>query len=222
MYSEETCQSLQVHALPVEKLADAAALVAASFRQEGFTRNTHNLSTPARRRRYALAGELRLWFGHASGQQLLAVSADETLAGIAVVKPPTATALPWPKLLWAIARRLPSLVGIIGDMRWRQALRIKPAMKAPTTLPRAHYTLELLAVAPACQGQGIGRMLLEHIHAHCDQDRQATGIYLFTGDEQNRAIYQRFGYHVLQTNQGGALTVWHMFRPSAPSVQNES
>ncbi|PDW03254.1 GNAT family N-acetyltransferase [Candidatus Viridilinea mediisalina] len=221
MHIETTHQGLQVHTLPVAQLASAAALVAASFRQEGFTRNTHNLSTPARQRRYAIAGELRLWFGHVSGQRLLAVSEGETLAGIAVVKPPTPTSVPWPKLLWTILRRAPSLVGIIGDLRWRQALRIKPAMKAPAMLPPAHYTLELLAVAPEFQGQGIGRLLLEDIHARCEQDRQAAGIYLFTGDEKNREIYQRFGYHVLQANQGGPLTVWHMFRPNAPSILDE-
>jgi GNAT superfamily N-acetyltransferase len=206
-------QTINVQALPAERLTCAAALIAASFRHEGFTRHTHNLSTPARQQRFAEAGALRLWLNQASGHQILAASQEQTLAGVAVVKSPTARSVPWFQLLWVVVRRAPRLLPILGDLRWRQALRIKPALQPPATLPRACYTLDLLAVAPDFQGQGIGRLLLEHIHAHCDPDQHASGIYLYTGDEHNTQIYQRFGYHVLQTSQGGALTVWHMFRP---------
>jgi tRNA(Met) C34 N-acetyltransferase TmcA len=98
-------------------------------------------------------------------------------------------------------------------MRWRQILQIKPAVQPPAALPTAYYTLDILAVSSDYQGQGIGRLLLEHIHARCEQDEQAAGIYTFTGDEKNTHIYRHFGYEVIEVKQGGPLTVWHMFRP---------
>ncbi|PDW01011.1 GNAT family N-acetyltransferase [Candidatus Chloroploca asiatica] len=213
VYPATRRQTIHVQNLPADSLTCAAALIAASFRHEGFTRHTHNLSTPARQQRFAEAGALRLWLNQASGHQLLAANQGERLVGVAVVKPPTARSVPWFTLLWAVVRRAPRLLPILGDLRWRQAWRIRPALQPPATLPPAAYTLDLLAVALDVQGQGIGRRLLEHIHAHCDHDHNASGIYLYTGDEQNTQIYQRCGYTMLQVNQGGPLTVWHMFRP---------
>ncbi|MBN1262701.1 MAG: GNAT family N-acetyltransferase [Anaerolineae bacterium] len=218
MTINETYKTVLVHPLPAENVSAAAALIAASFREEGFTRNTLNLSTPARQKRFAAVGALRLSLGQASGQQVLAATNGETLAGVAIVKPPTAKSVPWYRLAGAVMRRAPRLLGMIGDVRWRQGLRIKPAMKPPATLPTPYYTLDILGVAPDFQGQGVGRRLLEHIHAHCDQDEHATGIYLYTGDEKNTNIYRRFGYEVVEVRQGGPLTIWHMFRPRAASV----
>lgn len=210
---ETTTKTVQVQTLPAESVSHAAALIVESFREEGFTLNTHNLSTPAQQKRFAVAGELRLLFSQASGQQLLAATQGDILAGVAVVKSPTAKAAPWYKLAGEVVRRAPYLVKLIGDMRWRQGLQIKPAVKPPVALPDVYYTLDILAVSPDYQGQGIGRLLLEHIHAHCDQDEQAAGIYLYTGDERNTHIYRHFGYEVVEAKQGGPLTVWHMFRP---------
>jgi len=208
-----THETVHVQPLPAEDLSRAAALIAASFREEGFTRNTHNLSTPEQQARFAEAGELRLLFSQAGGQQLLAATQGDRLAGVAIVKSPTAKSVPWRELAGEVVRRAPRLVKIIGDMRWRQMLQIKPAVKPPAALPTAYYTLDILAVSPDCQGQGIGRLLLEHIHVRCDQDEQAAGIYTFTGDEKNVHIYRRLGYEVVEAKQGGPLTVWHMFRP---------
>jgi GNAT superfamily N-acetyltransferase len=214
---ETTQQTLQIQALPVTCLSRAAALIAESFREEGFTRNTHNLSTSAQQKRFAVAGELRLLFNHVGGQQLLAAIQMDMLAGVAVVKSPTAKSTPWYKLTGEILRRVPLLVKMLGDMRWRQILKIKPALQLPVALPTSYYTLDILAVSPDFQGKGIGRLLLEHIHSYCDQDEQAAGIYLYTGDEKNTDIYRRFGYTVVEAKQGGLLTVWHMFRPRPKS-----
>lgn len=208
-----THQTITVQALSDKALSRAAALITESFQHEGFTRHTHHLSTPAQRRRFTYAGELRLWLNRASGHRLLAATNGEALAGVAIVKSSAAKAVPWRQLIGAVLPRAPRLVGLLGDMRWRQIWRIKPAMNLFTALPTPYYTLDILAVSPDFQGQGIGRLLLDHIHAQCDADAQATGIYLYTGDEKNVHIYRRFGYEVLEAKQAGALTIWHMFRP---------
>ncbi len=217
MTAEITRKTVQVQALPAENLGSAAALIAESFREEGFARNLLDLSTPARQKRFTHTWELLLSLGQVSRWQLLAATLGEKLAGNAIVKPPTEKPVPWYKLAGPIVRHAPRLLKLIGDVRWRRLRGVIRAMKPPAALPTPYYTLNILAVAPDYQGQGVGRRLLEHIHARCDQDEQAAGIYLYTGDETNTHIYQRFGYEVVETKQGGLLTVWHMFRPRPKS-----
>jgi GNAT superfamily N-acetyltransferase len=212
MTTKTTRQTIQVQDLPSENLSSAAALIAESFREEGFTRNLLDLSTPARQKRFAHTWELLLSLGQVSGWQLLAATQGERLAGNAIVKPPTEKPVPWYKLAGPIVRHAPHLVKLIGDVRWWRLRGVVKAMKPPAALPTPYYTLNILAVAPDYQGQGVGRHLLEHIHAHCDQDDQAAGIYLYTGDEKNTHIYRRFDYEVMTISQDGPLTVWHMFR----------
>ncbi len=167
----------------------------------------------AQRRRFTYAGELRLWLNRASGHRLLAATDGEALAGVAIVKSSSAKTVLCRQLIGAVLPRAPRLVGLLGDMRWRQIWQIKPAMNLSVALPTPYYTLDILAVSPDFQGQGIGRLLLDNIHAQCDADAQAAGIYLYTGDEKNVHIYRRFDYEVLEENQVRTLTIWHMFRP---------
>lgn len=206
--------STRIQALQLEEMSEAAAVVATSFQREGFTRHTHDLSTPGRRKRYANLGELRLLFFHCQGRLILTAKQEQDLTGVIIVKLPGAKPIvPWYRGVGAVVRRLPGLIGLLRDVRWRRVLKLISALKPPAQLPQPYYTLEILAVSPDFQGQGIGRRLLTHVHTRCDQDEQAAGIYLITGDDHNTHIYRRFGYEVVEAKQGGSFTVWHMFRP---------
>jgi len=205
---------IQIDTLQPKDLNAAVTIIAESFRHEGFTRTMWNLSTPEQRQRFVDAGTLRLLLSLNTGQQVLVATHDATVAGVAIVKPPAAKpTLPWYRLAGMIIRRVPRLSKVLLDFRWRRMAQMIPAMKLAAKLPQPYYTLDILGVSPDFQGQGIGRHLLDQIHAQCDQDEQASGIYLYTGDEKNVHIYQRFGYEVLEKKQAGTLTVWHMFRP---------
>ncbi len=81
--------TVHVQVMPPADLSRAAALIAESFREEGFTRNTLDLSTPAQQARFAEAVELRLLLSRARGERFFVATSGETLVGIAVVKPPT-------------------------------------------------------------------------------------------------------------------------------------
>jgi len=210
---ETTHETVHVQPLPAEDLSAAAALIAASFREEAFTRNTLKLSTPAQQKRFTEAGELRLLLGQAGGEQLIAATIGETLAGITLVKPPEPQAAPWYQQVGIVLRRAPRLLGMLKDTYLWRIVRFMPIVKLSVPLPQPYYTLDVLAVALEYQGRGVGRRLLEHVHALCDQDAQASGVYLLTGDEKNTRIYGRFGYEVVEAKQGGPVTAWHMFRP---------
>ena len=205
---------IQVRVLQLKDLRAAGAVVATSFQREGFTRHTLDLSTARRRERFSRAGELGLLLYHYQGQLVLTARQGQDLTGVTIVKLPGAKPIvPWYRRVGAVVQRLPGLIGLSRYVRWRRMLKLRSAVKPPDELPKPYYTLEILAVSPDFQGQGIGRLLLTHMHTHCDQDGQAAGIYLMTGDEHNTRIYRRFGYEVVAARQGGSFTVWHMFRP---------
>jgi len=88
------------------------------------------------------------------------------------------------------------------------------ALKPPENLPEKYITLEAIAVAPAYQGNKIGRLLLEYAHNYCLTEQEFSGIYLVTGDEKNRLIYQRMGYQLLEERNVGGFISYHMFLPT--------
>ncbi len=74
-----------------------------------------------------------------------------------------------------------------------------------------HAYLQVLAVDPSCQGQGLGSALMTTFVEKCDT--QAVGAYLETGQAANLAFYARFGFHTWrQYALPGGLTLWALWR----------
>ena len=61
-----------------------------------------------------------------------------------------------------------------------------------TTLTAPSYFLNLLAVLPERQGQGLGSALLAHTLDRCD--REGVPAYLDATSEDNRRLYERHGF----------------------------
>ena len=205
----------QVRIVPAnaEHLPQAVRVLAEAFMTEGFTRHMFDLSTERKRERLWRAQIRFAMDKQAAGQPiLLAVQGDEPV-GIAILKMPVETKVhvPWHKRLGNTLPYIPTLLGLAGQIRWRRALALLGAVKTPEAVSEGYYTLEGLAVAPTHQGQGIGRRLLEAVHQFVEQDPAAQGVYLYTADERNRAIYERSGYRIIASNEGAStLTVYHM------------
>jgi GNAT superfamily N-acetyltransferase len=81
------------------------------------------------------------------------------------------------------------------------------------TAPERHWFLDLLAVQPACQGQGVGGRLLQARLAKCDLEKLP--CYLETETEGNVRFYQKYGFIVVNKGRvpGSELTIWAMLRP---------
>ncbi|UCC93550.1 MAG: GNAT family N-acetyltransferase [Thermoplasmata archaeon] len=73
-----------------------------------------------------------------------------------------------------------------------------------------HLHLDPLAVAPEHQGQGIGSQLLERFSQIADDRR--IGAYLETDAEANVRLYERFGFHVMETKEIFGVTNYFMWR----------
>ncbi len=78
-------------------------------------------------------------------------------------------------------------------------------------LREPHWYLPLIGVDPGHQRQGIGSALLGHALARCDRD--GTLAYLESSNPANIPLYERHGFAVVGTIQGGASPpFWMMVR----------
>lgn len=78
-----------------------------------------------------------------------------------------------------------------------------------------HYYLVFIGVSPSSQGQGIGRKMLNHIHALVDADQESIGIGLDTENEANVAYYKQFGYELVSQTTLNQVTIYAMFRTTS-------
>nr|WP_231510290.1 GNAT family N-acetyltransferase [Fischerella sp. PCC 9605] len=79
-------------------------------------------------------------------------------------------------------------------------------------MSQPHYYLEMLGVAPAYQGQGIGSLLLQPVLKQADTE--GLPCYLQTTTEKAVRFYQKHGFEVLRTVElpKGGSQLWTMKR----------
>jgi ribosomal protein S18 acetylase RimI-like enzyme len=80
-----------------------------------------------------------------------------------------------------------------------------------------HIYLNLIGVRPTARGTGLGRRLLDSVHAISADHPQSEGVSLTTENESNVALYEHFGYEVLgHARVAPDLETWGMFRRDRP------
>jgi ribosomal protein S18 acetylase RimI-like enzyme len=100
---------------------------------------------------------------------------------------------------WQSFRRSTSLGSYLEQIRQRSA-------------PTQHWYLMALGVAPAKQGRGLGRALLQPMLARADAEQ--VPCYLETFTERNVQFYEKLGFRVLVHDHipGGGPPFWTMVR----------
>ncbi len=79
---------------------------------------------------------------------------------------------------------------------------------------RPHIHLNMIGVVDGARGTGLGRRLLQAVHAMSARDPDSEGVSLSTENPGNVPLYRHFGYEVLgEADVAGAFTTWVMFRP---------
>jgi GNAT superfamily N-acetyltransferase len=77
-----------------------------------------------------------------------------------------------------------------------------------------HIHLNMIGVRDEARGQGVGRHLLERVHALSAGDPTSKGVTLTTENPDNVPFYERFGYRVVgEARIGPGLETWSFFRP---------
>jgi ribosomal protein S18 acetylase RimI-like enzyme len=75
----------------------------------------------------------------------------------------------------------------------------------------------MLAVDPRVQGRGLGRALLEDLHAVSASDPDSVGVGLDTSNVRNVTLYEHFGYRMGARLRVAGAETWCMFRPDQTS-----
>mmetsp|Transcript_1280 Transcript_1280/g.1870 ORF Transcript_1280/g.1870 Transcript_1280/m.1870 type:complete len:267 (+) Transcript_1280:356-1156(+) len=125
----------------------------------------------------------------------------DALLGIALGRSPRSNNLNLYHFLMTMlrTRTLPPWTNQSGAAWERVGIKLDALKKAMNKAADEHqyytgYYLHVLAVDPSCQGQGVGKALLQTISKNAD--RFQVPLFLETHGERNIAIYSRFGYKV--------------------------
>ena len=78
-----------------------------------------------------------------------------------------------------------------------------------------HHHLGMIGVRSSHHGQGLGRVLLDHLHALVEADPGSGGVSLNTELPRNVELYKYFGYRITgHARVAPDLETWAFFRPS--------
>jgi ribosomal protein S18 acetylase RimI-like enzyme len=192
----------QVIHLPPSRLDEAAAALAAAFMDDPLQSYTFpDADERARRSPAHFAALLR--FGLMGGEVL---TSAEPGGGASVWLPPRAVPTEAMFVESGLAR-LGDLIGEDAARRFGSVIDfIEPFHKA--AMPEPHWYAMVVGVAPAFQGQGLGRALLQPILDRADAD--AIPCYLETTQPRNVTFYQRLGFRVLREDvePASGLRIW--------------
>jgi GNAT superfamily N-acetyltransferase len=205
-------QKTEIVALQENMLDEAVEVFLSAYEREAFTAVFFDLSRERTRGMYSRLVKLRYALYLEAGHPIFSAVENGRVTGLLVLESPH---IAMPKRSWftLMLSELPHCWGLVPHAI--RGIRLVGAMRRPRSLPKAHYTLEAIAVRPSRQGKGVGRLLLEQAERYCLADKTTSGVYLFTGDKKNRKIYGKFGYQLLETKKAGSITSYHMFRANA-------
>jgi len=89
----------------------------------------------------------------------------------------------------------------VADLKEFVSFYLKVEKAHVRIISRPHYYLEILGVDAQFQGKGFASELVKPVLAHADRSR--TYCYLETQTEKNAALYQHYGFEVVDTIQPG-------------------
>ncbi len=212
MEMAESAKNIKLNRLKPGVLDQAVAVFLEAFKKEAFTKTLLDLNNQKHYNLYFKAVKYKVSLYLETGQLVFSVQDNDKegrVAGLFILRSPQIKA-PTGLSIRRIIPVLPSFAMLLPN--YLRAAQLGQAVKPPEDLPGGHYALEGLAVAPEYQGQGLARMMLEKADQVATRDESSPGIYLYTGDEKNRAIYERFAYKVLKTVPTRSFTAYHMFK----------
>jgi hypothetical protein len=197
-------ESWTIDALPVERTADAIAVLSRGMRDN--PNNVAAFGGDSAHRQRCLQRMFGAFFRVMRNQEPLCARGEETIVGVTGVAPPGHCRPSAIKRL----RIAPSILAS-GPRHAPRVLRWTSTWEAldPET---AHVHLGPLAVEPDLQGRGIGSLILSE---HCRTlDEQRLAGYLETDKRENVRLYERFGYRVIAEASVIGVPNWFMFRES--------
>ncbi len=208
MIRESMSAAVRVTELPGDRLAEAAGVLARSFRDNpNFVDLFPDEKIRTRVLPHVFAAGLRDALGF---EHVYAAMHGDEIFGVATWLPPGA----FPLSLRRQLRVLPDMVRILAtaprSTRWLLQFTSSVTGQHPE---QPYWYLENVGVEPAAQGLGIGTRLLEPVLSLADAAGQS--CYLETQTERNVAWYRKLGFEVRDSEVSftpGGPPNWTMFR----------
>lgn len=194
-----------------EKLIEQLAQVfVEAFETEGVNKHLYDFTSKDTKRLLQRTIELEAKHNLADEQNILLAVKDDTIVGGAMLKKNVKISV-----IKSIKNALQKIYygfPMVTKVNFRRLFSARKAFNLSHKLKENYYTLAGLAVHPAYQGHGIGKIMLNKVQEICDSNPEVGGVYLYTADLKNKLLYQRFGYQIIEERQGGELIIYHMYR----------
>ena len=131
--------------------------------------------------------------------------------GVAIWAPPNTHYHAWWSNFISGRFLLTFIMGIDSTKR-QMAFEMYAREVRKRVVPFSHWYLQLLGVAPECQGLGFSSRLLTPVLARID--KEGSPCFVETQDEKNVAIYEHFGFKVGEEGivPGTNIKHWAMLR----------
>jgi ribosomal protein S18 acetylase RimI-like enzyme len=138
---------------------------------------------------------------------IIGASVDGELRGVALCSLPDRVS---PPEMDQLRERTWAALGPEARARYERCVEVW----TPIGVAEPNVHLNMIAVPSCYQGQGLGRALLDRVHALSHERDDSRGVTLTTEVEANVALYRHVGYEVVgQGTIAPGLTTWGMYRP---------
>ena len=147
-------------------------------------------------------------FGHYPVMRHVLGNDGDRISGVAIC---TLPGLPGPPDLDEARAWTWAQLGSDARERYEQWVHIW----GPINVAEPNIHVNMLGVPPQYQGRGLGRLLLERVHAMSREHPESRGVSLTTESAANVPFYQRLGYGLVGHGRiGPGLESWGFFRPN--------
>ena len=137
---------------------------------------------------------------------IIGVSVDGELRGVALCSLPDRVP---PPEMDQLRERTWAALGAEARARYDRCVEVW----TPLGVAEPNVHLNMLAVPPRYQGQGLARALLERVHALSRERDDSRGVTLTTEVESNVELYRHVGYEVVGRGTiAPGLETWGMYR----------
>ncbi len=201
--------TIRIEMATVDQLDELLAVFLSAFKDEATTAAWLDLASEKLRRTYGTLVTTKFKLYLEAGNPIFVAIDNKAILGLIILKLHHVKTSKI-KAVKFITPNLPRLMVLIPHFIRGVRMGMADATRLPENLPRNHDVLEAIAVHPEHQGKKIGRKLLDHAHDYL-HDNSSPGIYLMTGEEKNRQIYERFGYMLMEERDTQNFKSYHLY-----------
>lgn len=202
--------AVRIEVATADQLDEMLEVFLPAFKDEATTASWLDLSSDNLKHPYGELVKIKIMLYLDAGNPIFVASEDNTIVGLTILK---LHHIKTSKIMAAklVIPKLPRLMVLAPHFIRGMRMGMADATRTPENLPQKHDVLEAIAVHPEHQGKKIGRNLLDHAHDYLNNNG-SPGIYLMTGEEKNRQIYERFGYTLVEERDTKSFKSYHMYR----------